>query len=106
MWIWSISIPSERERRVASFIISFLDCISHTYEVPLLSGNLSWHVKFHTEITHQFTFSPKVDMSREKGALPHNFSSWKSSQEETSFSHASRRIHRKMTHILVLGLVW
>src|SRR2546428_545322 len=63
MWIWSISIPSERERRVASFIISFLDCISHTYEVPLLSGNLSWHVKFHTEITHQFTFSPKVDMS-------------------------------------------
>src|SRR5256712_6878217 len=64
MWIWSISIPSERERRAASFIRSFLDCFSHTYEVPLLSGNLSWHVKFHTEITHQFTFSPKVDMSQ------------------------------------------
>src|SRR5713101_6108704 len=64
MWIWSISIPSERERRVASFIRSFLDCISPTYEVPLLRGNLLWHVKFHTEITYQFTFSPKVDMNQ------------------------------------------
>ena len=32
--IWSISIPSGRERSVASFMLSFLDCISPTYEVP------------------------------------------------------------------------
>src|SRR5450755_2583346 len=36
--IWSISIPSGRERSVASFIRSFLDCISPPYEVPSYKG--------------------------------------------------------------------
>src|SRR6266487_5986250 len=33
IWIWSISIPSERARSVASFINPFLDCISHTEDI-------------------------------------------------------------------------
>ena len=38
MWIWSISMPSERARSAASFIIPFLDCISHTEEISSYEG--------------------------------------------------------------------
>src|SRR2546423_1870859 len=52
MWIWSISIPSERARSAASFIIPFLDCISHTEEISSYEG-----------IYHGMSSSPPISSS-------------------------------------------
>src|SRR2546423_5042801 len=52
IWIWSISIPSERARSAASFIIPFLDCISHTEEISSYEG-----------ISHGMSSSPPLSSS-------------------------------------------
>src|SRR5690348_2101748 len=60
MWIWSISIPSERARIAASFIIPFLDCI------PIQKRSLHKRKSLMAcQVPHrQAHLSPKVAMSQ------------------------------------------